>query len=112
MSSPRTLQRNGKAERLVGLIKAAAGALLLRAQLKLQLWSEAVLEATVLRTCRSLKLLIPKDRPRMGDIVLIRKPPLAAADHPFAPKPEEGVFLQMMNEIPEALASWCSGPSG
>ena len=92
MSAPYTPQQNGKAERLVGLIKGAAGALLLHAQLPLQLWSEAVLEATFLRRCRALKLLIPKDRPRMGDSVLIRKPPLPA-EHAFAPRAEEGIFL-------------------
>ena len=92
MSAPYTPQQNGKAERLVGLVKGAAGALLLHAQLPLQLWSEAVLEATFLRRCRALKLLIPKDRPRMGDSVLIRKPPLPA-EHAFAPRAEEGIFL-------------------
>ena len=91
-STPYTPQQNGKAERLVGLIKAAAGALLLHAQLPLQLWSEAILEATFLRRCRALKLLIPKDRPRMGDTVLVRKPPLPA-EHAFAPRAEEGIFL-------------------
>ena len=92
MSAPYTPQQNGKAERLVGLIKGAAGAVLLHAQLPLQLWSEAVLEATFLRRCRSLKLLIPKDRPRMGDSVLIRKPQVPA-EHAFAPRAEEGIFL-------------------
>ena len=91
-STPYTPQQNGKAERLVGLIKAAAGALLLHAQLPLQLWSEAILEATFLRRCRALKLLTPKDRPRMGDTVLVRKPPLPA-EHAFAPRAEEGIFL-------------------
>ena len=91
-STPYTPQQNGKAERLVGLIKAAAGSLLLHAQLPLQLWSEAILEATFLRRCRALKLLSPKDRPRMGDTVLVRKPPLPA-EHAFAPKAEEGIFL-------------------
>ena len=91
-STPYTPQQNGRAERLVGLIKAAAGALLLHAQLPLQLWSEAILEATFLRRCRALKLLIPKDRPRMGDTVLVRKPPLPA-EHAFAPRAEEGIFL-------------------
>ena len=91
-SAPYTPQQNGKAERLVGMIKAAAGALLLHAQLPLQLWSEAILEATFLRRCRALKLLIPKDRPRMGDTVLVRKPPLPA-EHAFAPRAEEGIFL-------------------
>ena len=56
MSAPYTPQLNGKAERLAGLIKGAAGALLLHAQLPLQLWNEAVLEATFLRRCRALKL--------------------------------------------------------
>ena len=92
MSAPYTPQQNGKAERLVGLLKSAAGALLLHAQLPLQLWSEAVLEATFLRRCRALKLLIPKDRPKMGDAVLVRKPPLSV-EHPFEPRAEEGVFL-------------------
>ena len=92
MSAPYTPQQNGKAERLVGLLKSAAGALLLHAQLPLQLWGEAVLEATFLRRCRALKLLIPKDRPKMGDAVLVRKPPLSV-EHPFEPRAEEGVFL-------------------
>ena len=92
MSAPYTPQQNGKAERLVGLLKSAAGALLLRAQLPLQLWSEAILEATFLRRSRALKLLIPKDRPKMGDTVLVRKPPLSM-EHPFEPRAEEGVFL-------------------
>ena len=92
MSVPYTPQQNGRAERLVGLLKSAAGSLLLHAQLPLQLWSEAILEATFLRRCKKLKLLIPKDRPRMGDVVFVRKPP-STLDHQFEPKAEEGVFL-------------------
>ena len=76
----------------MGLLKSAAGALLLRAQLPLQLWSEAILEATFLRRSQALKLLIPKDRPKMGDSALVRKPPLSV-EHPFEPRAEEGVFL-------------------
>ena len=91
MSAPYTPQQNGKAERLVGPLKSAAGALLLHAQLPLQLWSEAILEATFLRRSRALKLLIPKDRPKMGDTALVRKPPLSM-EHPFEPRAEEGVF--------------------
>ena len=72
--------------------RAAAGALLLHAQLPLHLWSEAILEATFLRRSRALKLLIPKDRPKMGDSVLARKPPLSV-EHPFEPRAEEGVFM-------------------
>ncbi|CAE7510622.1 unnamed protein product [Symbiodinium sp. CCMP2592] len=60
MSAPYTPQQNGRAERLVGLLKAAAGSLLLHAQFPLQFWDEAVLEATFLRRCRALKLLGPR----------------------------------------------------
>ncbi|OLP94992.1 Retrovirus-related Pol polyprotein from transposon TNT 1-94 [Symbiodinium microadriaticum] len=73
-------------------LKEAAGSLLLHAQLPLQLWNEAVLEATFLRRCRAIGLVIPKDRPHMGDTVLVRKPSSTEA-HPFAPKAEEGIFL-------------------
>ncbi|CAE6971992.1 GIP [Symbiodinium sp. CCMP2592] len=92
MSAPYTPQQNGRAERLVGLLKAAAGSLLLHSQFPLQLWDEAVLEATFLRRCRALKLLIPRDRPRMGDTVFVRKP-TSSAGHPFEPRAEEGLFL-------------------
>ena len=91
-SAPYCPQQNGRAERLVGILKQAAGSLLLHAQLPLQLWNEAILEATFLRRCRAIGLVIPKDRPHMGDAVLVRKPSSTDA-HPFAPKAEEGVFL-------------------
>ena len=91
-SAPYCPQQNGRAERLVGILKQAAGSLLLHAQLPLQLWNEAVLEATFLRRCRAIGLVIPKDRPHMGDTVLVRKPSSTEA-HPFAPKAEEGIFL-------------------
>ena len=55
-------------------------------------WDEAALEATFLRRCRALKLLVPRDRPRMGDTVFVRKPP-SSAGHPFEPRAEEGLFL-------------------
>ncbi|CAE7231546.1 unnamed protein product [Symbiodinium sp. CCMP2592] len=91
-SAPYNPQQNGRAERLVGILKQAAASLLLHAQLPLQLWDEAILEATFLRRCRALKLVIPKDRPHMGDTVLLRKP-VSPDTHPFAPKAEEGIFL-------------------
>ena len=91
-SAPYCPQQNGRAERLVGILKQAAGSLLLHAQLPLQLWNEAILEATFLRRCRAIGLVIPKDRPHMGDAVLVRKPSSTDA-HPFAPKALEGVFL-------------------
>ena len=91
MSCPYTPQQNGKTERLVGLIKAATCSLLLHAQLPFQLWSGAILAATFLRRCRSLKLLMPKDRLRMGHTVLIRELPLAA-DHLLAPRAAEGIL--------------------
>ena len=45
------------------------------------------------------KLLIPKDRPHMGDVILVRKPP-SAIDHQFEPKAEEGVFLASGERTP------------
>ena len=85
-------QQNVRAERLVGLLKSAAGFLLLHAQYPLQLWSQAILEATFLRRCKKLKLLIPKDRPHMRDVILARKPP-STLDHQFEPRAQDGVFL-------------------
>ncbi|CAE7207770.1 unnamed protein product [Symbiodinium sp. CCMP2592] len=65
-SVPYSPQQNGKAERLVGLIKSAAASLLLHGRLPLKLWSEAVLEACFLRRQKSLQLPLPADRPKMG----------------------------------------------
>ena len=81
MSCPYTPQQNGKAERLVGLINEATFSLLLHAQLPFQLWSGAILAATFLRRCRSLKLLMPKDRLR-----------ILAEDHLLAPRAAEGIL--------------------
>ena len=102
-------QQNVRAKRLVGLLKSAAGFLLLHAQYPLQLWSEAILEATFLRRCKKLKLLIPKHRPHMRDVILGRKPP-SALDHRFEPRAQDGVFLarRRVERGPQDQTVWVS----
>ena len=56
----------------------------------------------------SFELLIPKVMPRMGDTVLVRKPP-NAANHPLGPWVEEKNILSNEDRTQELLASWWHG---
>ena len=49
-----------------------------------------------------MKLLIPTDRPHMGDVILVRMPP-SALDHQLEPKAEEGVFLANDQRTPVVM---------